>query len=248
MTLSLVYEYRGQRAVFTYNGPPCFIAIAKFYTTLGAKNDEVIEKMIEAFESVIDETLFEPAQYLINADQPHFLQAVLACTNSVPEILGAATEGYVYRRKGQGRGTRSRYSKGLVKYILPGLPPDERDKIETIHYKQIRNPISHSFVVSYIWMDSEGDSTYVNSEEIYDRLHKSADNFENREALLKHLRDNPYAIARINVVEWTDTVRQGFKKYLSDLRSGDALLRDNFMKYITQQEHWLSILESRNVF
>lgn len=202
----------------------------------GVNDDGIIDEVIDAFEKIIKATVFEPSQHLIDADNALFLQAILAITNSMPEILGGATEGYIDTGKNQGAGKR--YKQGLSKYIIPEASEDELCKIDSIHYKQIRTPLNHYFVVSNIWLEKDGESRYVTSEEVYNSIVEDGIDIENREELLCSLRNHPYKFASVNVKDWHEKVSLGFERYICELRKGDKELRNNFMKYVTQMEDW----------
>ena len=190
MSLSLTCEYKGCCAFFTYNGTKCFRGIIRFYKERGATADEIIDYSIGAFEKVIECTVFQPVKYLVDAENASFRQAIITIANSMPEILGAATEGYI--DTGKNRGGGARYKNGLKKYIFPELSIKELCKIDAIHYKQIRNALSHSFVVSNIWLESDGESNYVTSEEVHKTIIENKDQFGLCEAELNSLRENPY--------------------------------------------------------
>ena len=240
MSGSIQLEYRGRLALFRYNGAECFRDIVRFYKGLEADNKELIDASIEAFSDAIEATVFAPAQQLIDSavctESSSFLQAIVAITNPMPEILGAATDGFVDTGKNHGAGAR--YRKGLATYILPDVSPYELIKVDFIHYNQVRNALSHSFIVSNVWLERDGKSQYVSSEEVYDSISKNKDMFDNHEAVLNHLRDHPHKYATVNVVDWNNKVRIGFERYIAALRGGDGELRDNFMKYVTQFEDW----------
>ena len=239
-------EFKGRLALFRYNGAECFRGIVRFYKSLEADENELIDAAIEAFSDAIQATVFAPAQHLIDSvvesGNSSYLQAIIAITNPIPEILGAAAEGYIDTGKNQGAGARFR--KGLENYILPEVTNYELYKVDSIHYNQVRNALAHCFVVSNVWLEKDGESKYITSEEVHDSISKNRDLFENHDAVLDHLRDHPHKYATVNVIDWTEKINRGFKRYIAELCAGDKVLRDNFMKYVTQFEEWKKLFKN----
>ncbi len=214
--MALIYDYRLKNgmAFSTYNGFPFYRSIERNFKNDGADEDEIIDKLIEAFRAVVDDTVFGPTQYLIDSGKtPWFNLTILSVLAPLPEVLGAATEGYVFDLND--RRSEKRHNLGMSDYILRHYSNEEKQKWTRLHWKNVRNALAHSITANYVWLEGEGGTHRVD--------HIKLGNL----------------IAHIDVVRWNSEFKTGFDRYICKLNNkNDSSLRRNFKQYITQLESY----------
>ena len=211
--MALVYTFTTEQGFdfATYNGYPFYRSLEARFKDLGLLADESLDLLIEAFETVVNDTVLKPIQYLIENDKsPWFNLTILSILSPLPEVLGAATCGYVHQ--GPDGKSKQRHNLGMHDYILHRKSNDEKHKWTKLHWERIRNPLSHSITANYIWLESPGGRHQV--DEV-----------------------NGNFIAHIDPARWTEMFKAGFELYIHKVRDRyNGELRNNFRKYITQQE------------
>ena len=213
--MALVYEYLRKNGIAftTYNGFPFYRALEQNFKDDGADGDEIIDKLIEAFRAVVGDTVFGPTQYLIDNDKtPWFNLTILSVLASLPEVLGAATEGYIF--DANDRRAEKRHNLGMNDYILRDYSNEEKKKWTKLHWKNVRNALAHSITANYVWLEGKGGSHRVDQVKLGN------------------------LIAHIDVVRWNREFKTGFDRYICTLNNkNDSSLRRNFKQYITQLDN-----------
>lgn len=195
-----------------YNGYPFYRKLESQLKNHGYDTEDILDLLIEAFETVVNDTVFKPIQYLIENDKtPWFNLTILSVLSPLPEVLGAATCGYVHQGS-DGKG-RKRHNLGMNDYILHGRSNEAKQKWTNLHWDRIRNPLSHSITANYIWLERQGGRHQV--DEV-----------------------NGNYKAHIDPARWNDMFKAGFDLYIHKLKDrNNGELRSNFRKYISQLEN-----------
>ena len=211
--MPVMYEVPVQNGIclVKYDSDNFYLTIKDALTNDGADEDRVIDVLIDAFKNGAELAIFKPAEFLIEADKaPWFGLAILSVLSAVPEVLGAATRGYVF--KGDDGKAEKRHNLGMNNYILwgSGFSDDDRKHWSRHHWENVRCGLAHSIVAANTWTERPG---------------------------LEHRVLQEGLAASIDVLIWHKWFKSGFDLYISKvLNRNNRDLRCNFMKYVTQQE------------
>ena len=189
-----------------------------FYLTIkdelmkdGADEGRIIDVLIDAFKNGAEFAIFSPAQYLIEADKAPWLGlSILSILSPIPEVLGAATLGYVL--KPADNKAKKLHNLGMNDYILhgSGFSDDDRKHWSRHHWENVRCGLAHTIVAPNTWTERPG---------------------------LEHSVRQEGLAASIDVVIWHEWFKSGFDLYISKvLVRNNRRLRCTFMRYVTQQE------------